>query len=108
MHFNKTSKKMELIKAIKLRAKNHNELFANEIHNSFPKNNAYINDQLRKDNKRIFWLTRLVSRTYNYCFTWANHSGVFLKRDEGSRIIKIISINQLKELDTQKNVTQIW
>lgn len=108
VHLDETSKKFELIKAIKLRSKNHNELLANEIHNSFPKNNVYINDQLTKDNKRVFWLTRLVSKTYNYRFTWANHSGVFIKRDEGSRIIKIISINQLKELDTQKNVTQLW
>ena len=78
------------------------------IHTLFAKNNVYINDQLTKDNKHLFWLARLVSKNYNYQFLWANHSGVFIERDEGSRFIKIISINQLKKLDTEKSVTQLW
>ena len=108
VNFDNTSTKLELIKAIKLRAINQNGLLANEIHTSFAKNNVYINDQLTKDNKHLFWLARLVSKNYNYRFSWANHSGVFIKRDEGSRFIKIISINQLKKLDTEKSVTQLW
>jgi len=60
VHLDNIRTKLELIKTIKLRAKNYNGLLANEIHTSFAKNNVYINDKLTKDNKHIFWLARLV------------------------------------------------
>lgn len=42
VHLDNISTKLELIKTIKLRAKNHNGLLANEIHTSFAKNNVYL------------------------------------------------------------------
>lgn len=50
--------KWNFITVIKSRAKNGYQLFANELHTSLTKQKVFINYQLTKENKILFWLVK--------------------------------------------------
>lgn len=55
-------------------------LLAKEVHNSFPDNHIYVNEQLFVVNNKIFWLAKQIAKKYNYEYVWANGSEVFMKK----------------------------
>lgn len=56
--FNSTILKDSIIKSIKLRYKNKNPVTGNNLCTNFPEVKVFINDQLTKENKRLFWLAK--------------------------------------------------
>jgi len=66
--FNSTILKDSIIKSIKVCFKNKNPVTTNNLHTNFPEVKAYINDQLTKENKRLFWLAKEISKTCGYRF----------------------------------------
>jgi len=106
--FNSMILKDSIIKSIKLRYKNKNPVTANNLHTNFPEVKIFINDQLTKENKRLFWLTKEISKTYGYRFVWSNSGGVYLKKQEGEQVIKIQTTQILQNLDTDKKVSALW
>lgn len=93
---------------MKSRFKTKIPILAKEIHNSFPENHIYVNEQLSVANWKMFQLAKWISKKYNYDYVWANVSGVFLKKNEGMYDVRISNLAQLMSIDTQKSIDQLW
>jgi hypothetical protein len=83
------------VKNIKLRYKNNNPLLAKEIYRNFPDNKIFINDQLTRHNKKLLWISKESAKNYNYKYTWANMSGIFMRKGEGEQVTKIHNLETL-------------
>jgi hypothetical protein len=59
-------------------------------------------------NSKLFWLSKLLSKMYDFKYIWANSSGVFMKKNESSHSFRVISINQLIKIDIEKKVVQLY
>lgn len=101
-------KKHEFITNVKQCFKDKCSLTANNIHSSFKNDAVYINSMLTKENRKLLWLSKQFIKEYNLKFSWANSSGVFIKKDEAVKAMKISSIEQLRQLDTNNNINQLW
>ncbi|CAI6355352.1 unnamed protein product [Macrosiphum euphorbiae] len=108
VHFINKIIKDNLVSGIKTLYKSGKQLTSNHVNSNFPETNIYINDQLSKGNKRLFWLSKLLSKTYDFIYTWTNSSGVFMKKNYSSHSFRVISVNQLIKIDVDKKVIQLY
>lgn len=89
------------MRSTKLQYKDKNPLTANNLHANFPDVKIYINNQLTKENKRLFWLAKEFSKTYGYNFVWSNSGSVYLKKNKVSKFIKF-SLYKFFKISKQK------
>ncbi|KAL5245917.1 hypothetical protein ACI65C_013325 [Semiaphis heraclei] len=93
---------------MKSRYKDKNTLMAKDIHINFGNSKVFINDQLTQNNKKLLLLVKEVAKYYNYKYTWANLSGVFVRKQNGGQIFKIQNVEALQKIDVEKKVVTIW
>lgn len=67
--------------------------------------NLELEIEILRTKEGLQLISRLVSKTYNYRFSWENQYWIFKKRDEESGFIKTTSMKQLKQLDYNISVT---
>lgn len=60
-------------------------------------NELYINEHLTPRNKLILKKSKEMARSKNYKYVWVRNGAIFARRDDRSRIIKILS-----EIDVNK------
>jgi len=108
VHFSNKIIKDNLLSEIKTMYKSGNQLTANHINSNFPVTKIFINDQLSKGNKRLFWLSKLLSKIYDFKYTCTNSSGVFMKKNESSHSFRVISVNKFIKVDVDKKVAQLY
>lgn len=106
--FNSKSIKDSLINNMKSRYKDKNPLMAKDIHTNFVNSKIFINDQLTQSNKKLLWLAKEVGKYYNHKYTWANLSGVFVRKQEGEKIFKIQNLEALQKIDVEKKILAVW
>lgn len=108
VQFNSKAVKDSLINSMKSRYKDKNPLMTKDIHSNFSNSKVFINDQLTQNNKKLLWLAKEVGKYYNHRYTWANMSGVFVRKVEGGQIFKIQNLEVLQKMDAEKNITSLW
>lgn len=108
VQFLNNSIKQELLHGIKKMFKNGNPLTAHNIHKSFQSTNVYINDHLSVGNRKLFWLSKLVAKQYEFKYVWANASGVFMKKVDGSTGYRVSSVDQLKKIDSNRLISSLY
>eukprot|EP00102_Acyrthosiphon_pisum_P027764 XP_016664974.1 PREDICTED: uncharacterized protein LOC100568547 isoform X5 [Acyrthosiphon pisum] len=106
--FNSKSIKDSLITNMKSRYKNNNPLMAKDIHTNVGNSKVFINDQLTQNNKKLLWLAKEVVKYYNHKYTWANMSGVFIRKQDGGQIFKIQNLEALQKIDVEKKIVALW
>lgn len=70
-------------------------LLAKEIHNSFPENHIYVNEQLSVANRKLYWFAKQIVKKYNYNYVWANGSRVLMKKAESMYGVRICNLSKL-------------
>lgn len=108
VQFNSKAVKDSLINSMKSRYKDKNPLMAKDIHSNFSNSKVFINDQLTQNNKKLLWLAKEVGKYYNHRYTWANMSGVFVRKVEGEQFFKIQNLEILQKMDAEKKITSLW
>lgn len=108
VRLNSKSIKDSIMNNIKLRVKNKSPLTAKEIYSKFNDTQIFINDQLTQYNKKLLWLSKELCKRYKFKYTWANNGGVFIRKQEGEQVFKILNIETLQQLDVNKCITTLW
>lgn len=88
--------------------KNGNPLTAHNIHKSFQSTNMYKTECLSVGNRKLFWLSKLVAKQYEFKYVWANANGVFMKKVDGSAGYRVSSVNHLIKLDSNCLITPLY
>ncbi|CAI6374135.1 unnamed protein product [Macrosiphum euphorbiae] len=103
------NKKDEIINMMKKRSKiDKKPLLACDLSTKFTNQRVFINDQLSYNNKKLRWLAKLVGTQYGFKYTWANSSGVYMRKNDGQVGVKITTSHQLMDLDTDKKISELW
>jgi len=68
----------------------------------------FINNQFTQYNKKILWLSKEVSKKYDFKYSWANSGGVFIRKQEGRQGYKISNFEIMQQLDVNKSITDLW
>uniref|UniRef100_A0A2S2P2T8 Zinc finger PHD-type domain-containing protein n=1 Tax=Schizaphis graminum TaxID=13262 RepID=A0A2S2P2T8_SCHGA len=108
VQFNTKAVKDSLINSMKTRYKNKNPLMAKDIHSNFSNSKVFINDQLTHNNKKLLWLAKETAKYYSHKYTWANLTGIFVRKIEGGQIFKIQNLEALQKMDVEKKITALW
>lgn len=58
----------------------------------------YVNENLTKTLKNLFWNTKNAAREKNYKFVWVRNGKIFIKEKDGSPVIRIENENDLKKI----------
>jgi len=69
-------------------------------------NKIFINDQLIRHNKKLLWIFKEVAKNYNYKYTWANMSGIFMRKEDVEQVIKIHNLEILQKIN--KKIFVLW
>ncbi|KAF0706991.1 Reverse transcriptase domain-containing protein, partial [Aphis craccivora] len=102
--FNSKTIKESFLNGVKSLAISKQPLKSNQIHNSFPDKIVYVNHELSPMFRKIFWLTKQLSKEYNWKYVWANSNGVYLRKTDGDVPIKIQSIKDISGYDVENNI----
>ncbi|CAI6353014.1 unnamed protein product [Macrosiphum euphorbiae] len=57
--------------------------------------------------RKIFWLTKQLSKEYNWKYVWANSNGVYLRKTDGDVPIKIQSIKDISGYDVENKLAHL-
>ncbi|CAN8013773.1 unnamed protein product [Ixodes persulcatus] len=58
----------------------------------------YVNENLTRTLKNLFWNTKKTAREKNYKFVWVRNGKIFVKEKDGSPVIRIENENDLKKI----------
>lgn len=108
IHFCSKDIKDKLLSGIKTVYKSGNQLMAKHVHFSFPDTKIYIIDQLSVGNKKLFWLSKLSSKVYDFKYTWSNAYGVFTKKNDSSNSFRVNYVRKLIKIDIENKVVQLY
>lgn len=98
------------INNVKSHYKVNNPLTAKDIYPKFSDSKiySYINYQLTHHNNKILKLAKEVSEYYNYKYTWANVTEIFVRRQEDGQIFEIENFEVLQKMDVDKKISAWW
>ncbi|CAN7947446.1 unnamed protein product [Ixodes pacificus] len=65
---------------------------------SLKEEGIYVNENLTKTLKNLFWSTKTKAREKNYKFVWARNGKIFVKEKESSPVIRIENENDLNKI----------
>ncbi|KAF0724581.1 Uncharacterized protein FWK35_00019031, partial [Aphis craccivora] len=102
--FNNSTTKEAFILEIKTRIRIKNPLKSNQIHSSFQEKTVYINHDLTPSSRKIVWLAKQFTKTYNWKYVWANSKGVYIRKNEGEQIMKLHSVDDVHKLDIENKM----
>lgn len=105
--FNSKTIKESFLNGVKSLASSKHPLKSNQIHNSFPDKIVYVNHELSPMFRKIFWLTKQLSKEYNWKYVWANSNGVYLRKTDGDVPIKIQSIKDISGFDFENKLAHL-
>lgn len=66
-----------------------------------PRNPVFVAESLTFEAKRLFYLARDFSKTNNYTFCWSSHGNIYMRKSQGTKLIRIDSEEDIKALGTK-------
>lgn len=66
-----------------------------------PPKTIYISENLSPKTRRLFFLARDFSKTYDYSFCWVSHGKVFMRKREGHQYVRIDTEDDLAKLKSK-------
>lgn len=74
-------------------------VYSNEVSKGRKDNVIYINEQMTPQTKQIFWETKNMCKEKNYNYVWFREGKIFVRKAQGTKAIRIKSMEDIKKLD---------
>ncbi|XP_059060198.1 uncharacterized protein LOC131853348 [Achroia grisella] len=94
VRFTQKKRKMDMLASIRARR----NLNTADLNIDGPAKPIFINDHLAPHNKQLYGRARKLGREYDYKFIWLNDSRIFVRKNETSKAILILSENDLTKI----------